>query len=165
MTWRGALAMLLGLALLVRVSAAPAAEVHGASETFAAPGIVLAWGILRGADEESTRVMLHMDVDAAYGDVAVVGIDPFTRAAQPIMDTGRGSIVVAASRAQFAQFPRTEVRLFRSRDRAPSAEPDLVVYYLGIPDTTPEFDDPARLDAYLDERLERLRGAAARRAP
>jgi hypothetical protein len=144
---------------------AQAAEVHGASDAFAAPGIALAWGILRGPDDESTRVLLRMDVDVAYADVAVVGIDPFTRDTQTLLPSGRGAIVVAASRAQFAQFPRTEVRLYRGQDRAATAEPALVVYYLGVPDTTPEFDDAAKLQSYLDERLAGLRGTAARRAP
>lgn len=164
MNRRGLLAALPVLAL-ARLDTAGAAEVHGAAEAFAAPGIGLAWGILRGPDDDSTRVLLRMDVDAMYADVTVVGIDPFTRASQTLMASGRGAIVVAASRAQFGQFPRTEVRLFRDRDHAPAAAADLVVYYLGVPDTTPEFADAAKLDAYLDQRLAALRGTAARRAP
>jgi hypothetical protein len=150
------------LVILACPAPARATEVHGASEAFAAPGIVLAWGVLRGADEASTRVVLRIAADAGYGSVSVVGIDPFTHASQPLLESGSGAIVVAAARAHFAQFPRTEVRLFRTRDRASSAEPDLVVYYLGVPDTTPEFDDPAKLDAYLDDRLQRLRSMPGR---
>ena len=150
---------------VVGLRSARAADVHGAAEAFAAPGIGLAWGILRGVDDDSTRVLLRLDVDATYADVVVVGIDPFTRAAQTLLATGRGAIVVTASRAHFGQFPRTEVRLFRDRDHAAGGEPDLTVYYLGVPDTTPEFEDPAKLDAYLDQRLAALRGTAARRTP
>jgi hypothetical protein len=35
----------------------------------------------------------------------------------------------------------------------------LTVFYLGVPDTTPEFADAAKLDAYLAERLERARNS------
>jgi hypothetical protein len=161
---RGLLLALPALALL-RIDLAHAAEVHGASDSFAAPGIGLAWGILRGADEDSTRVLLRMDVAAMYADVMIVGIDPFTRASQTLLATGRGALVVAASRAHFAQFPRTEVRLFRNRDRAVGDPPDLIVYYLGVPDTTPEFNDAAKLDAYLEARLAALRGTTGPRAP
>jgi len=156
---------LLALALCMVAAVARAAELHGASEAFAGPGIAMAWGILRGTDDASTRVLLRMDVDAAYADVAVVGVDPFTHATQGLVEHGSGSVALTASRAHFAQFPRTEVRLFRARSGAPATEPDLVVYYLGVPDTTPEFDDAAKLDAYLAARLAHLRATAPRVAP
>ena len=41
-------------------------------------------------------------------------------------------------RARFADFPRTEFRLWRSGAAPGAAPPALVVYYLGVPDTTPE---------------------------
>ena len=158
MNRRSAIAVLLGVAALAAPGLARAAEVHGASEAFATPGVALAWGVLRGGDEASTRVVLRMDVDPAYADVAVVGIDPFTRASHALVQGGRGAIVVTAPREHFAQFPRTEVRLAR----APGAQPDLVIYYVGLPDTTPEFADAAKLDAYIDERLQRLRSSSPR---
>ena len=45
---------------------------------------------------------------------------------------------------------------------APAADavPVLLVYYQGVPDTTPEFDDAVKLEAYLAERLRRVRGEA-----
>jgi hypothetical protein len=33
------------------------------------------------------------------------------------------------------------------------------VFYLGVPDTTPEFADAAKLDAYLRERIAQVRGS------
>ena len=153
--------VVLALLLLAGLNVARAAEVHGASDAFATPGIALAWAMLRGADDASTRVLLRMEVDPAYADVAVVGIDPFTRAATPLLEHGRGLIVVAAARSHFAQFPRTEIRL----SRTPGGAPEVVVYYVSVPDTTPEFDDASKLDAYLDERLARLRATAPRRMP
>jgi hypothetical protein len=157
--------LVLALALCARAAVAGAVDVHGASEAFAGPGIVMAWGILRGTDDVSTQVLLRMEVDAAYADVRVLGVDPFTHATHELVAHGRGSVALTASRAQFAQFPRTEVRLFHARGSAPAGEPDVVVYYLGVPDTTPEFDDAAKLDAYLEARLARLRTSAPRPAP
>ena len=48
-------------------------------------------------------------------------------------------IDVRVPRAHFADFPRTELRLFASATPAPADAPELVVFYLGVPDTTPEF--------------------------
>ena len=38
----------------------------------------------------------------------------------------------------------------------------MVVYYLGVPDTTPEFADDAKLDAYLDKTLARARAGGVK---
>ena len=43
--------------------------------------------------------------------------------------------------------------------------PALMVYYLGVPDTTPEFASEAGLRAYLDDAVAKARPAAGRPAP
>ena len=62
-------------------------------------------------------------------------------------------VEVRIARADFADFPRTELRFWASWTESPA----LVVYYLGVPDTTPEFANEATLDAYLAARIERIR--------
>ena len=81
----GRLAATVGAWLVMSVGVAHGAdaprEVHGAADAYAEPGIALAWGVLRGADEASTRVMLRIVADPArYPRLAVVGRDPFTQA-------------------------------------------------------------------------------------
>ena len=41
----------------------------------------------------------------------------------------------------------------------------LVVFYLGVPDTTPEFATEAALDGYLADRIARLRASPGSKAP
>ncbi len=57
---------------------------------------------------------------------------------------------MAISRARFAQLPRTELRFFSSERDAAAGNPALSVFYLGVPDTTPEFDSEARLTQHLE---------------
>ena len=64
------------------------------------------------------------------------------------------------SRADFADFPRTELRFYGSAAQADAGVPSLVVFYLGVPDTTPEFATEANLNAYLVDRIARARAAA-----
>jgi len=52
-------------------------------------------------------------------------------------------------RAGFADFPRREIHLYASEADWRARKPALTVYYLGVPDTTPEFTSEAALDAYL----------------
>lgn len=145
-----------------------AREVHGSQDAYAARGIALAWGVLRGPDEATTVVVVRIAVDpTTYPWFGVSGIDPFSKLELPLQrpaPTG-GSFDLRIPRARFADYPRTEFRLFATAAQAQANAPQLVVYYLGVPDTTPEFADLARLDASLSERLARARAAGGGNAP
>ena len=145
---------LAAMAILLALPAA-AAEVHGKTYAFSAPGIALAWAVERGRDEASTFVVIRVAADPSkYHAISVVGRDPFTQAERTWMGATAlsGRIDVRLARPGFGDFPRTHLRFFDSA----SAKPALEVYYLGVPDTTPEFDDRAKLDAYLDGRIRGL---------
>jgi hypothetical protein len=154
---RRVLAGALALAAASRVAGQPAViERHGALDAFAAEGVALAWAILRGKDEAATQVIVRVEADPArYRSLAVTGVDPFSQrtvALQPARPLA-SPIRFAAPRAAFADHPRSEWRLEAARPGAPS----LLVFYQGIPDTAPEFDDAAKLDAYLVQRVQAAR--------
>jgi hypothetical protein len=158
--WYGTV-LLAGLYLGDRAQAAdPPIQVHGSADTYSAPGIALAWGILRGANESKTIVVVRIVTDPnVYRMAAVAGVDPFTeRRKDQLKATPVGSgLDVRLPRPSFGDLPRTDFRFFRSVEEAQAGAPQLVVYFLGVPDTTPEFADPAALDAYLAGRIERAR--------
>lgn len=62
-------------------------------------------------------------------------------------------MAVSAQRRQLDDVPRTELRLYT----AGASEPALLVYYVGVPDTTPEYRTPMLLAAGVRERLVRAR--------
>lgn len=137
-------------------AAAPVVEVHGSSDAYGEPGVALAWAVRRGADERSTQVVLRIVVDPArFPRLAVVGRDPFGGAEHVLLAPAvtAGRVELAIPRAHFADFPRTEIRLHAPGTGAPPR----VVYYLGVPDTTPEFASEPALDAYLADRIARVR--------
>lgn len=131
-------------------------EVHGAHDAWAEPGVALAWGVLRGRDEASTHVWIRIQVDPArWARVQAVGREPFDggSADLPIRQQDGGRYTVDVPRSRFADYPRTELRLW-----APGAvRPGLLVYFAGVPDTTPEFNERTTLDADLARRLARVR--------
>ncbi|MEO8137592.1 MAG: hypothetical protein ABI831_26870 [Betaproteobacteria bacterium] len=152
----------LGLWSAALCAQAPVQEVHGTSDTFAGHGVAIAWGVLRGATEASTFVVLRIAADPArFSQVAADGIDPFSKERQPVAAERPlgASADIRIPRARFADFPRTELRFSK-----PGAQPALVVYYLGVPDTTPEFAAESSLDAHLAQSLSRLR-ANIRKTP
>ncbi len=135
-------------------------EVHGVGDAYAGAGVAIVWGVLRGASESATLVVLRVAADpAAYKTVEVVGRNPFTQSERNLLSTKpvSGRVEVRIPRASFAEFPRTELRF--AADAPTSAAPAIVVYYLGVPDTTPEFANEGALEAYLADRIERTRAA------
>ena len=141
-------------------AADPPVQVHGSADTYGAPGVALAWGILRAADESKTIVVVRIVTDPrVYPMAAVAGVDPFTerRKDQLKATPVESGLDVRLPRPSFGDLPRTEFRFFRSPADAETNAPQLVVYFLGVPDTTPEFADQVALDAYLAGRIERAR--------
>lgn len=135
-------------------------ELHGYSDVFSGSGVAIAWGVLRGPTEESTSILLRVVADPAqYSRLAADGVDPFTQRRQSVLPERllAAQVDIRIPRTHFADFPRTEVRF-----AAAGGAPALVVYYLGVPDTTPEFISEASLDASLTERIGQLRATRSK---
>jgi hypothetical protein len=130
--------------------------------------VALAWGVLRGPTEAATQVVVRIAAARdAFSSVAVVGLDPFTQRQQALLALTpiTADIDVRVPRVHFADFPRTEVRLYGKHDAGGTGAPALVVYYLGVPDTTPEFASDAALESYLVRRLARARADSGSKTP
>lgn len=149
------------LALAVALLAVPAAGqqgtvVHGADSIFTSPAVKLAWAVRRGASEAETLVVVRViATDASYRFIRVDGVDPFTKdrkvfvAARPLdRETD-----LAVPRSLFADHPSSEFHFFPSAEDAAANRATLTVFYLGVPDTTPEFPGQREAEAYLDRML------------
>jgi len=156
------------LALFLSFAAAngrAAEEVHGTSDAFAGNGVAVAWAVLRGASDDDARVVLRIVADTKrYGALAADGVDPFSKERKPLVNRQPigATTTVRFVRKQFAEFPRTELLLFKA-GATQALTPELVVYYLGVPDTTPEFSAEPALDAYLDDRMQKLAAGGDRK--
>ncbi|HEV2054949.1 MAG TPA: hypothetical protein VGV06_07240 [Methylomirabilota bacterium] len=142
---------LLALPLLAQLLA-QAETVHGGDSVFLSPGIGIAWGVLRAPTEEETVVVTRISNPMArYAYLRAEGVNPFTgRRTAVVEGVPLGARAdVKSPRAGFADFPRREFHLFATEAEWRARKPALTVYYLGVPDTTPEFTSQAALDAYL----------------
>jgi hypothetical protein len=143
------------IALLLLLLAPPesrAETVHGADSVFLAPGIGIAWGVLRAPTEEETVVVTRVSNPMArYAYLRVEGVNPFTGRRTAVVEGAPlgARADVKSPRAGFADFPRREIHLYATEADWRARKPSLTVYYLGVPDTTPEFTSQAALDAYL----------------
>jgi hypothetical protein len=131
---------------------------HGADAVFAGHGVVIVWAVLRGADEAGTSVVLRIAArDAAVAAVAVDLIDPFggqrVHALAPsAIGSGRD---LRIARPRFAEHPRTELRFGRAPEALAGSAVNFVVYFTGVPDTTPEFAGEQALTEYLQSAVTR----------
>ncbi len=168
-----AVTRLLAIAIVVfamaaaRAADAPPREVHGMSDAFAAPGVALAWGVMRGTGDAPAVVDVRIAVDPmTYPRVAIVGRDPFSSRERVLATSPTAGLTdLRVPRTSFERYPRTEFRFFATAAPEPAETPKLIVYFLGVPDTTPEFANEARLDASLGERIVRARNAPGLKAP
>lgn len=159
---RPAAAVTMALLVCLPAAAEQGTEVHGEDSVFAGHGVTIAWGVLRAAAEAETQVVIRVVAPGgAYTHLDVEAVDPFTHARRAVVGGLRveAAVEVRMPRASFADFPRREIRLWRA------GRPALTVYYLGVPDTTPEFASEAGLRAYLDDAVAKARPAAGRPAP
>ena len=156
-----ALVVVPALAAALAGAAAGAAElVHGGDSVYAGHGVVVLWGVLRGADETTTVVVIRVvRVDPALGGIAVDGIDPFTGRRAPVAPpaTLQPTHDVRVPRGWFGEYPRTELHLARAPEELAAHRPVVTIYFTGVPDTTPELADGAALAAYFDRALARVR--------
>jgi hypothetical protein len=154
MSWRWLVSVALAAALLGPATAQEI-RVHGENSIFASAGVKLGWAVKRGASEADTLVIVRAIAEAGYRAVSVEGVDPFTKdrkvfiAPRPL---GR-EIDLAIPRAQFADHPSSEFHFFASAEDAAANRRKLTVFYLGVPDTTPEFADQKAVEAYFDRML------------
>ncbi|HSB73974.1 MAG TPA: hypothetical protein VLT62_31995 [Candidatus Methylomirabilis sp.] len=155
----------LALLLLLLAPPCPAAaagqQVHGENSVFAGHGVAVAWAVLKGATEAETQVLIRIvPAGGGYAYVSLEGIDPFTQKRQEILagqPLGRQADV-RSPRATFADFPRREIHLY-TLEGWRAGQPTLTVYFLGLPDTAPEFTSEAALLAYLGDALAKAMGA------
>jgi hypothetical protein len=149
------LALLLAtLAISTLVSAQE--KVHGADSLFVAPTVKVGWVVQKGESEETTLVVLRVvnSVDQ-FRRVRLDGVDPFSNNRKVLVSAQAlgESIDLSLPRSGFAEFPSCEIHLYRSAAASLEEQPSLTVYYLGVPDTTPEFASAQDAQAYLAKAL------------
>lgn len=152
---RWAMSLLVAL-VATAVAQTPAREVHGFSDVFVEPEVAIAWGVLRGKDDADTKVVVRIDADPlAYASVSVTGLDPFTPLRRVLLAPTRlqPGFEFVSPRARFVDYPRTDLLFYRTPADADANTPALTVYYLGVPDTTPEFATETQLKDYLAKRI------------
>jgi len=162
LAWVALLSM--GLLTVPAPVASEGQQVHGENSSFVGSGVAMVWVVLRGTSEEDTPVILHIaPAGGEFAAVSVDGVDPFTQQRREILakrPLGDG-LDVRTSRATFADFPRREIHFYAGGGQHAHG-PSLTVYFMGLPDTSPEFNSETALKKYVDDTLKKLLAAKGR---
>lgn len=159
---RRAVAVLLGLAALAGpgTARAQAPELHGADTVLVSPTVTIVWGVLRDLKHDQALVVTRViNTARRYEFVTLEAVDPFSgrRAAVAEGVALNDQADLRSPRGSYTDYPRREFHLYRTGADLRAKRPALTVYYLGLPDTTPELRSEAALEAWFSLALNRRR--------
>jgi len=158
-------AWLCGVLLLVLLgSVAAGEELHGANSEFVGRGVAMAWAILKAPVEDQSQVVVRIArLRADHAALSIDGVDPFTGERRELLARTMlpERFETRSARASFAELTRREFHFYTAGEAA-TGRPSLTIYFLGIPDTAPEFLTEATLRAYLEQTVTKLVGGARR---
>ena len=161
MSRRYAALVLCGGLLLVLCGAAAAAEaIHGENSEFVGHGVAMAWAILKAPVEDQSRVVVRLArLQPGHAALSIDGVDPFTGERRQLVPRTPlpERFETRSARGSFAELTRREFHFHAAADAADP--PRLTIYFMGVPDTAPEFLEEQALSAYLDQTLARLAGS------
>jgi hypothetical protein len=126
--------------------------VHGADGIFVSADAAIVWAVLKQPAGDQAVVWLRVVNPARkFAYVAIDGVDPFTRKRERVEAGKRldAELRLSSDRASFSDLPSREVHFYLSEGDWRTNRAALTVYYLGVPDTTPEFFTAAAMDEYF----------------
>ena len=125
---------------------------HGAHEIFVSPDAAIVWAVLKSPTGDKAAVWLRIvNITKKFSHVSIDGVDPFSKMRERIQPgiPLQAEARIESDRDTFSGLPSREVHFYRSDTDLRAEKPALTVYYLGVPDQTPEFSTRAALDSYL----------------
>jgi len=136
-------------------------EFHGADSVFEKEGITILWAILKGPTEESSWVHIKIinSGENPFRIFSVEAIDPFSKEKEWVVkeEELKREKSVKSIRSSFRDKTARRILFYRSRQAFEKENPDLVVYYLGVPDTSPEVLSEKEMEDYFEKAQQRLK--------
>ena len=138
-------------------------EYHGADSVFQAEGIAIFWAILKGSDDESSLVYINIivtdDNGGKFVKFSVLALDPFSKEEKWVFEGKKfeKKNLLTLNRASFRDMMERRFFFYTTDKNYQDKKPDMVVYYLSIPDTAPEFLEESDLEDYFKDAVTRLK--------
>lgn len=157
------LMFLIGGVLGSQIVYAEEKEYHGADSVFQAEGIAIFWAILKGSDDESSLVYINIivtdDNSKKATKFSVLAVDPFSKEEKWVFEGQefQKKNLLTLNRASFRDMMERRFFFYKTDENYKDKKPEMVVYYLSIPDTAPEFLEESKLEEYFKDAITRLK--------
>jgi hypothetical protein len=136
-------------------------EFHGADSVFKREGIMILWAILKGPTEESSWVYIKIVNSGKnpFQIFSVEAVDPFTKEKEWVIKRKKleKENLLRSNRTSFRDKTARRILFYRSTEAFEKENPDMAVYYLGVPDTSPEVLSEKEMEDYFEKAIERLK--------
>ena len=150
--WRALITATMLLVLGTACAQSKAETVHGADGIFVVPEAAIVWAVLKQPSGDKATVWLRIiNSTRKFSHVAIDGVDPFSKKRERVEPGVKleAEARLASDRDTFSDLPSREVHFYRTASDWQGNNPALTVYYLGVPDTTPEFSTRHAMDEYF----------------
>jgi len=137
--------------------------IHGADSVFEKEGITILWAVLKGKTEESTWVAIKVirseEKPSPFQFFSVEAEDPFSKTKEWVV---RGvklekENLVRSPRSSFTDKTSRRIIFYRNQEDFLKEKATMVVFYLGVPDTSPELLSEKEMEDYFSKALQRLK--------
>jgi hypothetical protein len=138
-------------------------EYHGADSLFEKEGIVILWAILKGSTEESSwvyvKIIQTVEGPASFQLFGVEAVDPFSNQKEWVVkgEPLKKENMVKSIRASFREKTARRVLFYEKVEDLLKEKPAMIVYYLGVPDTSPEFMTEKEIENYFRQAVRRMK--------
>jgi hypothetical protein len=153
-----ATACFMGSLSMMEIGRCDTREIHGADSSFRVDSLGIVWGVLRSVQGAPAQVIIRVrvlgDSPAPYTAYAVQAVQPLSGAIDWVVQRRPFAAAndVVSTREVFKDMTGRRLLFYRQA----AVAPDLVIYYMGVPDTTPEFDDAGQMEKYFKLAFDRL---------
>jgi len=136
-------------------------EYHGADSVFEREGITILWAILKGPTEESSWVYIKIinSGKSSFQTFSVEAVDPFSQEKEWVVKGKKleKENLVRGVRTSFRDKTARRILFYQSKEAFEKENPEMAIYYLGIPDTSPEVLSEKEMEDYYEKALEKLK--------
>jgi hypothetical protein len=138
-------------------------EYHGADSIFEKEGMIMLWAILKGSTEESSWVYIKIiqtgEGPAFFQFFGVEAVDPFSNQKEWLLkgEPLKKENIAKSIRASFREKTARRVLLYEKAEDLLKENPAMIVYYLSVPDTSPEFMTEKEIENYFRQALSRMK--------
>jgi len=137
---------------------------HGADSVFKAEGITVIWGVLKGSDESNTmaymKIIATEEARGHFEFYSIKATDAFSDSIAWLVKGKKlqATNIVEQKRELFKDLMIRTIYLYVGVDpeNIKNEKENLSIYYLSLPDTTPEFKTLENLNNYFIDAEKRL---------